>query len=202
MDDPSDDRHDPGDVAAVEIGRRELIRRGAALGAALAVASPAVQALGRAAAFANTSPVPPSPPPSPPPPPRRPDRFTAISYVGLVFRCNGETWRAKWEDGEGWVDVTTLGRWGSLPHCQVPEGWSSATGLPGPSFDAVPGAAGVIRVTPRYVAGELYSATFALPVSCTFERGIAKGGNPSRPQTGGYCARGEASGRAITFTAP
>jgi hypothetical protein len=185
---------------AVGIGRRELLRRGAALGAAMAVATPAVQALGRASAFAQTSPV------SPPPPPPPPGGFTGISYVGLVFTCSGTTWRAKWEaDGTKWVDVTSLGGpWEGLPDCPAPAGWDTATGLPGPGFNAVPNKPGVIQVAPTYINGELYSVTFTLPDSCTFQdgSGVAKGGAPSQSNSGGYCAPGEASGNMITYTAP
>ena len=76
--------------------RREMLQRGAALGAALAVATPAVQGLGRMAAFAQVTPEPtPSPSPSPEPT-LRPSHFQILvsfggfTEIGLKF------------DEEGW----------------------------------------------------------------------------------------------------
>jgi hypothetical protein len=183
---------------AVGIGRRELLRRGAALGAAMAVATPAVQALGRASAFAQASPV------SPPPPPPPPSSFTGISYVGLVFTCGGVLYRAKWEYGQGWDNVVTLGGpWEGLPQCPAPTGWDTATGVPGPNYNAPPNKS-AIAVAPNVINGELYSVTFTLPSSCTFQdgSGVAKGGNPTNPNSGGFCAAGVAAGNIITYTSP
>jgi hypothetical protein len=48
--------------------------------------------------------------------------------------------------------------------------------------------------------------TFTLPAGCSFASGsgTAKGGNPTKPQTGGYCVPGvvRSDSRSITFTAP
>lgn len=194
-----------GTVPSSTLSRREAMRRMAVIGGATAWAAPAVLRVGMTPALA-VSPVPPPPPPTVPPPPPPVGTFTGISYVGLIFTCSGVTWRAKWEtDGTKWIDVTSVGgTWEGLPQCPAPAGWDTATGLPGPDFNAVPNKPGVIQVSPTYVNGELYSVQFTLPDSCTFQdgSGVAKGGNPTNPDSGGFCASGDASGKVITYTAP
>lgn len=75
--------------------RREMLRRSAALGAAVAVATPVAQGLGRISAFAQVTPEP-SPSPSPSPEPNgRPSHFQILvlfdnELVGLKY------------DEEGW----------------------------------------------------------------------------------------------------
>ncbi|MDX1468864.1 MAG: twin-arginine translocation signal domain-containing protein [Acidimicrobiia bacterium] len=67
------------------ITRRDLLKRGAALGGAVVWATPIVQTLGMGRAYAQTA--------SPP----------DISYIALVLACDGvPTWFVKWEDGGGW----------------------------------------------------------------------------------------------------
>lgn len=173
---------------APHIARREVLLRGAALGAALAVASPVVQGLGRVSAFAQGSPPPPPPPPA--------TGFTALSYVGLVFTCDGIDYRAKWEEGEGsdgWGDIGGE----NLPQCPTPVGWSEATVYPD---------AGEIGVSTTYVGGELYQVTYTLPQGCTASNGsgAAKGGNPDNLRSSGFCVPGVVGDnpRVITFTAP
>jgi hypothetical protein len=70
------------------ISRREMLRRSGALGVALAVATPAVQSLGRVAAFAETS-----PPPD-----------TAPSHIQLLVTFADDPTRRgiKYDQGEGW----------------------------------------------------------------------------------------------------
>jgi hypothetical protein len=76
---------------ALELSRRELLRRGAALGAALAVTTPVVQSMGSVAAFAQESP-PPAPPPSVP------------SHIQLLvtFASDPQVRGIKYDEGEGW----------------------------------------------------------------------------------------------------
>lgn len=79
--------------------RREMLRRGAALGAAVAVATPVVQGLGRVSAFAQVTPEP-SPSPSPSPEPgNRPSHFQivvafgSVTNIGLKFdSSDGVNW--------------------------------------------------------------------------------------------------------------
>jgi hypothetical protein len=120
---------------AVSIGRREMLRRGAALGAAMAVASPAVQALGRASAFASTSPAPPPPPPPPEPPPPEPEPALVYpSHFQIVVGCGFASGRArvgsgntsnigvKWDEGDGgW------GRIGGGNTCSFNTTWRDPT---------------------------------------------------------------------------
>ena len=180
-----------------QLGRREALRRAAILGGSFVVAAPTVQRLAMGVGHATES-APPPPPEEPPPPEDEP--FTAISYIGLVFTCNGTTWRAKWEEGKGWISVVSVsGKWESLPQCPAPSSWSSATGLPGPSHNTVPDK-GSISVSTNYIGSELKSVTFQLPSGCVFQgsSGLAKGGGGDT----GYCVSGAVDGTRITFTAP
>lgn len=184
-----------------KISRRDAMRRVALVGGAAVWAAPAVQRLGMVAAHAVSpppSPPPTSPPPPPPPPPPTPTPTPtpgkiAISYVGLVFTCDGQLYRAKWEGS--WVDVSSLGQFDSLPGCPAPSGWTSAAAYANPG--------GTIQVSPTYDDGELLQVSFTLPEGCAFAdgSGVAKGGNP---ESTGYCVAGSTSngGRTITFVAP
>lgn len=170
--------------------RRDALRRAAVIGGAVAYTAPAVQRLGMLSAHAVS-------PPPPPPPPPPPSTFTGVSYVGLVFTCDGQQYRAKWEEGGGWGDADGS----NLPGCPAPGGWSSAPAYPSPA---------AIGVSTNYVDGELFSVTFTLPGApgtCHFESGagVAKGGNPGNEQSGGFCVSGAVDptdDRRITFTAP
>lgn len=70
------------------ISRRDLLKRGAALGGAVVWATPVVQTLGMGRAYAQSA--------SPP----------DISYIALVLRCGtgNPLWFVKWEEGgsSGW----------------------------------------------------------------------------------------------------
>jgi len=73
---------------AAAISRRDMLRRSAVLGGALAVAAPAVQSFARPA-FAAT-----------------PDDLANLSSVYIVYRCNdGDTFGLKWEGGP-WFGVS------------------------------------------------------------------------------------------------
>ena len=70
------------------ISRRDLLKRGAALGGAVVWATPVVQTLGMGRAYAQSA--------SPP----------DISYIALLISCDGGNplWFVKWEEGSGWED--------------------------------------------------------------------------------------------------
>lgn len=177
-----------GDGAAAPMNRRDALRRVAVVGGAAVWAAPAVQRMGMLSAHAV------SPPPSPPPPTSPPPTgFTGVSYIGLVFVCNGTTYRAKWQAEGGWNDVGGA----SLPQCPEPSGWSTAPVYPN---------VGAIGVSTTYIEGELYQVTFTLPPTCTSSTGsgVAKGGNPQNPNSDGFCIAGAVGSdpRIITFTAP
>ena len=107
------------------ISRRDLLRRGAALGGAVLWATPTVQTLGMRPAFAAAT-------------------SHATSYVAFVLRCGDDTFLVKWEvDG-------TYGTWesgGSLPcesgrFLEAPYGpftGGAPVGLPTPSQTAIDG---------------------------------------------------------------
>lgn len=184
----------PEHASAPLLSRRRALQQAGVLAGAVVFAAPTVQRLALRPAAAV------SPPPPPPPPPE--DGGKEISYVGLVFTCEGTTYRAKWEDG-GFTDVTSVGQWDSLPQCPPPAGWTTATGLAG---GTVPNK-GPIAVTPAYNSkGELVEITFALPDGCQFQdaSGVAKGGAGTEGPgaTNGYCVSGTSTGQTITFTAP
>ena len=68
------------------ITRRDLLKRGAALGGAVVWATPVVQTLGMGRAFAQTA--------SPCSP--------AISFIAMCVTCNGEQFVIKWEAPGSW----------------------------------------------------------------------------------------------------
>ena len=84
-----------GEETSQGISRRDLLRRGAALGGAVVWMTPVVQTLGMGRAFAQTA----SPPPG---------GGQAISYVGVNVVCSTESYFVKWEDGGGWEEVLVL----------------------------------------------------------------------------------------------
>lgn len=180
-----------GDGAGPAMNRRDALRRVAVVGGAAVWAAPAVQRMGMLTAHAVSPP--PSPPPTSPPPTSPPPTFTGISYIGLVFVCNGTTYRAKWQTEGGWNDAGGS----NLPQCPEPSGWGSAPVYPNP---------GAIGVSTTYIEGELYQVTFTLPPTCTSSTGsgVAKGGNPTNPNSDGFCIAGVVGSdpRVITFTAP
>jgi len=69
--------------------RREMLRKGAVLGGALAWSIPTVQTFGMAPAFAAAT-------------------SHAISYVAMVLKCGDKYYRAKYEVGGGWEDGGAL----------------------------------------------------------------------------------------------
>jgi hypothetical protein len=77
------------------LSRREVLRRGAALTAAMTVATPVVQGLGRVAAFAAESPPPASVP----------------SHIQLLvtFASDATKRGIKYEEGEGWAALYRQG---------------------------------------------------------------------------------------------
>lgn len=93
------------------ITRRDLLRRGAALGGAVVWATPVVQTLGMGRAFAQV--------PSP-------TGGKGISYIGINATCTeGGNYFAKWEDG-GWEESP-----GNAPSCadkeDLPDGVNGMT---------------------------------------------------------------------------
>jgi hypothetical protein len=80
-----------------ELSRREVLRRGAALGAALAVATPVVQSVGTVAAFAQESPPPPAP--------------SIPSHIQLLvgFSSDPTTRGIKYDESEGWSSLLRQG---------------------------------------------------------------------------------------------
>jgi hypothetical protein len=177
-----------GAVPADRMTRRQALRRAALVGGALVYTTPAVTRLAGTPAFAVGTP-PPEPPPPEPPPPDEDEKVHAISYVGLVFVCNGTMYKAKWEEGKGWVGP------GNLPHCTNPDGWNGASSYPNP---------GSIGVSTTYVGGELHQVCFTLPDTCSFNSGaggvvMGAGGDKT---TQGFCVGPSISGRTACFTAP
>ncbi len=102
------------------ISRRDLLKKGAALGGAVVWATPVVQTLGMGRAYASTA--------SPPP-----DGGKDISYIGINVDCDGNAFFVKWEDG-GWENEP-----GAAPECADREDLPS--GMDGGSlgFDIQPG---------------------------------------------------------------
>jgi hypothetical protein len=92
------------------LSRREVLQRGVALSAALAVATPVVQGLGKVAAFAQESPPPASVP----------------SHIQLLvtFASDPTTRGVKYDEGEGWGSLFRQGN-----KCWDPavEGYEGAT---------------------------------------------------------------------------
>lgn len=84
------------------ISRRDLLKRGAALGGAVVWATPVVQTLGMGRAFASTA--------SP--------TGTAISYIAITWRCGDGTYNFSKNEEDG----TANGSWepdpGSIPGCE------------------------------------------------------------------------------------
>ena len=70
-------------AAAEGVTRRDLLRRGAVLGGALAWSVPAVQTFGMQPAYAAAT-------------------SYAVSYVAMVHDCGGSRYQVKWEVGGGW----------------------------------------------------------------------------------------------------
>ena len=105
-----------------DLSRREILRRGAALGAAVAVATPVVQGLGRISAFAQVT---------PPPEEENGEPVSFPSHFQLIFTvgATGPFYGIKWDNGWGKI--------GGPPHgegsrCWDPdnyrgEGYSDAT---------------------------------------------------------------------------
>lgn len=89
--------------------RREILRRGAALGAALAVATPAVQSIGKVAAFAQESPPPPTDVPShiqllvtfASDPTRRGIKYDEAEGWSALFQQGNKCWDPATEDYQG-----------------------------------------------------------------------------------------------------
>ena len=161
--------------------RRDILRQAGIVSVAAVWATPIVQTIGAVPAFATGTPSP--PPPSPPPPP--PPPFYGISYVGLIFSCNGIDYKAKWEE-----DVAGFTDPGATPFCTTPSGWDTRTKYPN---------TGAIGVSTSYIDGELYQVSFTLPSTCTWAdgAGVVKGATE--------CVEGGVSGGTpltITFTAP
>ena len=89
----------PKDNVEQGITRRELIRRGAALGGAVVWVTPVVQTMGMGRAFAQTA----SPAPCTP----------GISFIAMNVTCGGVDYFIKWEAPGSWeVDP------GSAPGCE------------------------------------------------------------------------------------
>ncbi len=106
------------------ISRRDLLKKGAALGGAVVWATPVVQTLGMGRAYASTA--------SPPP-----DGGKDISYIGInVVDCEGEVndFFVKWEAEGGWENNP-----GAAPECEDKD--SLPAGMNGGSlgFDIQPG---------------------------------------------------------------
>jgi hypothetical protein len=100
------------------ISRRDLLKRGAALGGAVVWATPVVQTLGMGRAFAQTA---------------SPVGGKDISYIGInVEGCevNGAPFFVKWEDGAGWEDSP-----GAAPSCEDKENLPSGVPGDGKGFD-------------------------------------------------------------------
>ena len=97
------------------ISRRDLLKRGAALGGAVVWATPVVQTLGMGRAYAQpTSPV-----------------GRDISYIGINVVCGEDEFFVKWEDG-GWEDSP-----GAAPVC-APEAELNGVASGGEGFAVSP----------------------------------------------------------------
>lgn len=97
--------HEP--ESAPTVGRRDVLRRTATIGAALAVTGPLVQSLGQLGAFALTSP----PPGEDPGPAEVPSHFQMIVVFGTDSTRRGLKWDGAWgalhRQGNRCFDMTT-----------------------------------------------------------------------------------------------
>jgi hypothetical protein len=129
------------------LSRREVLQRGVALSAALAVATPVVQGLGKVAAFAQESPPPASVP----------------SHIQLLvtFASDPTTRGVKYDEGEGWGPLFRQGN-----KCWDPavEGYEGATRDQVSYLNAnaivVPSAQGYLVTLPGIVQVVDAAATF------------------------------------------
>jgi hypothetical protein len=132
---------------AVAVSRREVLQRGLALSAALAVATPTVQGLGRVAAFAQ---------PSPPP-------VNVPSHIQLLvtFAADPTKRGVKYDEGEGWGRLINQGN-----RCWDPavEAYQGATRDQVSFLNAnavvVPSATGYLVTLPSIVEVVQAAATF------------------------------------------
>lgn len=128
------------------ISRRDLLKKGAALGGAVMWATPVVQTLGMGRAFAQTA--------SP--------TGQDISYIGINVDCPGtspeDDFFVKWEEGTGWENKP-----GKAPLCSddVFEGMNggslgfSVTNVTGPCADlTIPSSVSGCQVTVWVKAGQ------------------------------------------------
>ena len=85
------------------ITRRDLLKKGAALGGAVVWVTPIVQSVGMGRAFAQA----PSPTPCDP----------GISYIAMNVTCGGTPYFIKWEDANGFTSEFETDPW-SVPECE------------------------------------------------------------------------------------
>jgi hypothetical protein len=133
---------------ALGLSRRELLRRGAALGAALTVATPVVQSLGAAAAFAQES---------PPPPASVPSHIQLL----VTFASDPQVRGVKFDEGEGW---SALFRQGNKCWDPTTEGYQGATkdqvAYLNANASVLPSASGYRVTLPELVAVVDAAATY------------------------------------------
>ncbi len=92
----------PTEVGDLGLTRRELLRKGAALGGALAWSIPTVQTIRMAPAFAAAT-------------------SFAISYIAVVLQCGEKFYQAKYDVGEGWSENGALPCGSDQPNQTWPE---------------------------------------------------------------------------------
>lgn len=160
-----------------EVTRRDLIRRGAALGAAAVWVAPTIQAIGVGRAFAQTASAPPPPPP-PPPPPSGGGSGKGISFVAFKFMCNGVTYFAKLEgntmsvcDGPNLGENCGIDQNGAISGCNL----------------------GLFSVENTYTNGEPTKVVVTL--NCLNGSFLA-----AMSKAGGACFAASTSGSVATFT--
>lgn len=81
--------HNPTKMSSDGVTRRELLRKGAVLGGALAWSIPTVQTIGMAPAFAAAT-------------------SFAVSYIAVVIQCGEKYYQAKYDVGQGWSEGGAL----------------------------------------------------------------------------------------------
>lgn len=106
------------------ISRRELLKKGAVLGGAVAWATPVVQTLGMGRAFAQTA---------------SPTGGKDISYIGINVNCDDAKFWIKWEDG-GWEDAP-----GAAPECAEKDDLPNGVNGTGLGFQLNPGPTSACR---------------------------------------------------------
>ena len=146
-----------GEETGQGISRRDLLRRGAALGGAVVWMTPVVQTLGMGRAFAQTA----SPPPG---------GGQDISYVGINVVCSTESFFVKWEGG-GWEEMP-----GNAPLCADPADLGQGVNGSDKGFSITPLTSSCVSLTvPASVAGCTVTVWVKAGQTCNTYSNVAPG---------------------------